>query len=212
LESIFGERRSPFTALQAISVQVSPKRMAPMLGFLFGFNARLGRLHFFLSTIGLAVVMTVLCFAVASSIYRSTPHGMPLSFAQMAWPVIVLAIIFMLGTFSLQCMRIRDMGWDPVCVVPAWFAIMIVDRVIATKFPGWSLGSEQPGTAVGAVINLGLLLALTFWPSADHAASPPAFEAPGRPDAPSRDGSGNLAAGRIARVTNGEFGRRPTWQ
>ena len=29
-----------------------------MLGFLFGFNARLGRLHYFLATIALAVVMT----------------------------------------------------------------------------------------------------------------------------------------------------------
>jgi hypothetical protein len=37
-----------------------------MLGFLFGFNARLGRLHYFLSTIGLAVVMTAVCFAIAS--------------------------------------------------------------------------------------------------------------------------------------------------
>jgi len=183
-----------------------------MLGFLFGFNARLGRLHYFLSTIGLAVVMTILCFAIASSIYHSAPRGMPLSFDRLAWPVIAVAIIFMLGSFSLQCMRIRDIGWDPVCVVPAWFAIMIVDRVIATKFPAWSLGSEHPGTAVGAVINLGLLLALTFWPSADHIAAPPTFEAPTRPDAPSRGGGGNLAAGRIARVTNGEFGRRPTWQ
>jgi hypothetical protein len=62
---------------------------------------------------------------------------------------------------------------------------------------------------VGAVINLGLLLALTFWPSADHIAAPPTFEAPTRPDAPSRGGSaGNLAAGHIARVANGEFGRR----
>ena len=29
-----------------------------MLGFLFGFNARLGRLHFFLATIAVAVLMT----------------------------------------------------------------------------------------------------------------------------------------------------------
>jgi hypothetical protein len=33
-----------------------PEKGAPMLGFLFGFNARLGRLHFFLALIALAVV------------------------------------------------------------------------------------------------------------------------------------------------------------
>jgi hypothetical protein len=37
-----------------------------MLGFLFGFNARLGRMHFFLALIALAVVMTAICFAIAS--------------------------------------------------------------------------------------------------------------------------------------------------
>jgi len=29
-----------------------------MLGFLFGFNARLGRLHFFLATIATAILMS----------------------------------------------------------------------------------------------------------------------------------------------------------
>ena len=32
-----------------------------MLGFIFGLNARLGRLHYFVASIVLAVVMTVLC-------------------------------------------------------------------------------------------------------------------------------------------------------
>jgi uncharacterized membrane protein YhaH (DUF805 family) len=36
-----------------------------MLGFLFGFNARLGRLHFFLATIALAVAMAAICFLIA---------------------------------------------------------------------------------------------------------------------------------------------------
>ena len=79
-----------------------------MLGFIFGFNARLGRLHYFLSTIGLAVIMTVLCFVIASSIHHNTPRGMPPSFDHLAWPVIAVAIIFMPGSFSLQCMRIYE--------------------------------------------------------------------------------------------------------
>ena len=45
-----------------------------MLGFLFGFNARLGRMHFFLALIALAVVMTAICFAIAS--FQSNPRGM----------------------------------------------------------------------------------------------------------------------------------------
>ena len=37
-------------------------------------------------------------------------------------------------TFTLQSMRIRDIGWDPVCVIPAWIAILIVERSSRAKF------------------------------------------------------------------------------
>src|SRR6266704_3626776 len=57
-----------------------------MLGFLFGFNARLGRMHYFLSTIGLAVVMTAVCFAIAGYAIQSTASGMTLSPGLMFWP------------------------------------------------------------------------------------------------------------------------------
>ena len=42
-----------------------------MLGFLFGFNARLGRLQYFLATIGLAVAMVILCIAIVSQIHNN---------------------------------------------------------------------------------------------------------------------------------------------
>jgi len=57
---------------------------------------------------------------------------------------------------------------DPVCVIPSWIAILIVDKLIAGKIPAWSLGPEQHGTIVGALINLALFLALLFWPGGDH--------------------------------------------
>jgi hypothetical protein len=61
------------------------------------------------------------------------------------------------------------------------------------------------------VVNFGLLLALTFWPSAEYMATPPSFEAPSRPETPSRrGGTGTVAAERVARAANGEFGRRST--
>ena len=44
-----------------------------MLGFLFGFNARLGRMHYFLATIALAIVMTAICFVIATSVIQFTP-------------------------------------------------------------------------------------------------------------------------------------------
>jgi len=178
-----------------------------MLGFLFGLNARIGRLHFFLSSIVLAIVMTVLIFGIVMSAYHGSRT--PLSVGEIKWPLIVIFVMFGLITFTLQSMRIRDIGWDPVCVIPGWFAFIIVDKVVATKFPAWSLGAEHHGTMVGALINFGLMLALTFWPSGEFNEQPPTFGAPSqRPDTPPRLGAGALTADRITRVANGGFGRR----
>jgi uncharacterized membrane protein YhaH (DUF805 family) len=173
-----------------------------MLGFLFGFNARLGRMHYFLATIALAIVMTAICFVIAGSIFHSTPRGMLNSASLMTWPVILAGVFFAWMTFTLQSMRVRDIGWDPVCVIPAWIAILIVDHVVAGKIPAWSLGREQDGTIVGALTNLGLLLALMFWPSGDY--ENPGFDAPR--GNPSRNT--DAAVERIARATGAGFGRR----
>ena len=179
-----------------------------MLGFLFGFNARLGRLHYFLATIALAVVMTAICFAIASYVYDNTPKGMLTVASLMTWPTLTAIAFFAWMTFTLQSMRIRDIGWDPVCVIPGWIAIIIIDKLIAGKIPAWSVGSEHNETVVGALVNLGLILALTFWPSGDYQSPTPTFGEP-RGNPPSRrTDTGSVAAARIARASGADFGRR----
>ena len=181
-----------------------------MLGYLFGFNARIGRLSYFLASIGLAIVMTGIIFAIANAAYHGQARAIPRSLDQMQWPLIALAVMFCFATFSLQSMRFRDIGWDPVCVVSGWVALMIVDYLIATKIPAVSLGPELHGTIVGALANLGLWLALMFWPGGRHGTSAPTFGTPSRtPDTPPRPQDGaSMAASRIARVAGGEFGRQ----
>src|ERR1700684_3860439 len=82
------------------------KRDRHMLGFIFGLNARLGRLHYFLATLALAVVMTVLCFLVLLSLMQTVPHGAQLSpaalYETMKWPTIALGLLFCLISFMLQ--------------------------------------------------------------------------------------------------------------
>jgi uncharacterized membrane protein YhaH (DUF805 family) len=181
-----------------------------MLGYLFGFNARIGRLNFFLCSLALGFVIALIVFAITGATFHSMPKGMLLSLDQMKGPLIVVGVIFGLVTFMLQSMRFRDIGWDPVCVIPLWIALAVVDRVIAAKIPAVSLGHDHPGTIVGALVNLGLVLALTFWPSGSHETWTPNFDTPPpAPDAPPRRQDGaSLAASRIARVAGGEFGRR----
>jgi hypothetical protein len=114
-------------------------------------------------------------------------------------------VFFGVATFTLQSMRIRDIGWDPVCVIPAWLALMFVDHVAAGRFPAWAIGQENQGTMVGGAVNLALLLALTFWPSAEsEGVYTNPFEPP--PRAVSKP---SASAQRLARVSQGAA--RPTW-
>jgi uncharacterized membrane protein YhaH (DUF805 family) len=181
------------------------KKERPMLGFLFGFNARIGRLAYFLSSIGLGIFMAMLVVAIVFSVIHGSRglHGSvsEILLSQAKWPLIITGAIYLLISLTLQSMRFRDIGWDPVCVIPAWIALLIIDKLIATKFPNLSVGHH--GTIVGAVVNFGLYMALLFWPgSGDEGSSPPLR----MPEAPPR--RQDAASERIARITNGEFGRR----
>jgi uncharacterized membrane protein YhaH (DUF805 family) len=182
-----------------------------MLGFIFGFNARLGRMHFFLGTLALSVVMTVICFAIAGYAFNTMPRGMHPSAELLltSWPVIAAIVLFAAASFTLQAMRFRDIGWDPVCIIPGWIAATIVDRIVALKMPAVSISHEHAGTAVGALVNLALFLALLFWPGGNYEAPAPTFDAPRKPASPSyRASGGPVSADRLARATRGEFGRR----
>jgi uncharacterized membrane protein YhaH (DUF805 family) len=178
-----------------------------MLGFMFGLNARLGRMQYFLSTIGLAVVMTGICYVLARDSFDATANGVPPSIEMIRGPALIVGIVFLLVTLTLQAMRFRDIGWDPVCVIPGWFAVLLVDMVVAQKLPSLSLGSEHHGTAVGALVNLALFLALLFWPSAHDEDSVPILDQPRRADPARGSGTASVAAERIARAS-GDFGRR----
>jgi hypothetical protein len=180
-----------------------------MLGFLFGFNARLGRLHFILSMIALVVAWVATDFAISRYAIQHTPSGANPS-GHFVWLLIVPAVGFWWIRYTLKSMRIRDMGWDPVCVMPAWIAMALVDSVVAIKVPAWSIGHGHHVTIVGAMIQFALLLALTFWPSGGFEAPTPTFGGSQRtPRGPSqRSNATSLPAVRLARATGAGFGRR----
>ena len=179
-----------------------------MLGFLFGFNVRLGRMQYFLATIALAIVMTGICFAIASYFYPYNPRAALPSAQLIGWPVIVAGLGFAYATFTLQSMRIRDIGWDPVCLIPAWVAILIVDKLVANKFPSLAYWHDAPGTLVGAAVNLLLFLALMFWPGGEYGGADPG-EADGKPDKPPRGAeAASVAAARLARASGADLSRR----
>ena len=65
-----------------------------MLGFLFGLNARMGRLQFFLATIVLAIVMTAICFFIAMFVLRHAAPTMMRPEELLQTPATIFAIVF----------------------------------------------------------------------------------------------------------------------
>ena len=138
-----------------------------MLDLLFGLNARLGRLHYFLACIALGVAMAGICFALVVSDSVHIPRGSHLGWQMLSWPAAAAVGLFVLATVTLQAMRVRDIGWDPVVVMAAWFAIVFVDVIVAVKMPDLALGREHYGTIMGSIVNLVMTGILLFWPGSD---------------------------------------------
>jgi uncharacterized membrane protein YhaH (DUF805 family) len=178
-----------------------------MLNLLFGFNARIPRLQFFLASVVLGLAMGVFVVAYGMHAVRGAPHAQPIDIAT-SWPMLIAIALFLYATFTLQSMRFRDIGWDPVLVIPAWIAILVVDHIVAAKFPGLSISKAHSHTAVGALVNLGLYLALAFWPSGEFS-EPPQSNDSSRLPPPSPDrGAASTARPRAATGAGGGFGRR----
>ena len=177
-----------------------------MLDMLFGFNARLGRLKFFLFSILLGVVNGIIAIPVAYYAYKhGLLHGaLPKSIWSLGWPIIAFVVFWRATTCSLRAFSRHRMG-DPIIVmVSCWIAVVALDPLIASRVPAMAL-EKHDGTVVGGLINLGLIVILLFWPSGDHVGSPPVFDDPAPP--PSRPSNSPVSSERMARAT-AQFGRR----
>jgi uncharacterized membrane protein YhaH (DUF805 family) len=154
--------------------------VAVMFGFFFGFHARLGRLHYFLSCIGFGLVMAAIIFAMVSFAFRNAAADATSSANLIILPVLCLVPFVLWITISLQSMRIRDIGWNPAYVVPAWLMICALDAYVAAEVPEWAIGKGHQ-TLVGGMINFFLTLALMFWPSGSYDDKTPTDDEPRRP-------------------------------
>jgi len=136
-----------------------------MLGFFFGFHARLGRLHFFFACIIFAVIAAFFAVSIAGFVYRSISAvgGRPSALTLV--PVFFLLALVVWGAIALTSMRVRDIGWNPVYVLPVWWLFIAIDTYVAITMPQWSIGHGKPTTMVGAALTLVVNLALIFWPS-----------------------------------------------
>jgi len=129
-----------------------------MLHNILGFGGRLGRLEFFLSCLALGFLVMLLVLALIAGFAphfergaKSLPPGL-----MVAFYVIVMPIYLWFG-LALQAKRLRDMGWNPLYVIPGSIAAFTIMALLSPFVPGLA--------ALSMVLNLLLGLCLLFWPS-----------------------------------------------
>lgn len=138
-----------------------------MLDLLFSFRGRVGRLKYFLTVIGLAVAMAALVVGlVAMTVAGKAAGGHPdlLSILMIVLLVLMMVPVMIWSGLALQAKRIRDIGLDPVIVIPASLFFNICDAMVVQAAPQFAVihGSHQ--TLLGAGFGLAFGLCLLFWP------------------------------------------------
>jgi len=82
---------------------------------------------------------------------------------------VLIPMLFWIS-LSLQARRLRDIGWEPVFVIPAWVVAMAIDLTMAQSGPKlWMLPFAGP-TILGWLIILLTEVCLLFWPGRTYAA------------------------------------------
>ncbi|QPF84299.1 DUF805 domain-containing protein [Bradyrhizobium genosp. L] len=181
-----------------------------MLNYLFGFNARIGRLAFFFGSFVIGCGYVMLVYGVTGNALASGRTDVLLAQAASNTPLVIGFYATLAISFMLQSMRVRDIGWDPVCVMIGWVGLVVLDRVIASRFPEYALTYQHTNTVAGALVNGALMLALLFWPAprSEEAQSSP-YDSGSESSGVWRNSSAPTAStNRIARVASGEFGGR----
>jgi uncharacterized membrane protein YhaH (DUF805 family) len=186
-----------------------------MLSAVFSFRGRINRLQYFLGSLGLGVaeVMLIVVVGLLFVGLRQSMGVLPAAGVCLMLALLALPAAAWIG-FSLQARRFRDIGWEPVFVIPAWIFIMAVDRAFAGGMSTTTFSVEQllNQTILGQLFNLAMVLCLLFWPGRTYTddflePSQPTVRAP-RPaepaPAPVRPAPGSFPASPA--VTG--FGRR----
>ena len=151
-----------------------------MLPVPFTFSGRLERLPYFKGFLALIAASFVPAFLLFSMAPKLRDHN---TSAIIALAIMLAFVGITIGWISLamQARRFRDIGWPPLYVIPAWWALQFADPFVAMNFPGLAIGRQHTHTFAGLLLNLFMMGALFFWPSREDDERPSLGEHPSLP-------------------------------
>jgi uncharacterized membrane protein YhaH (DUF805 family) len=140
-----------------------------MLTGIFSFRGRINRLQYWLGSMGMGffvalVLLTPLVMAGASASHGGGAAGALAGLGLMALLAVPTLVIACWVGLSLQARRIRDIGLDPVIVMPLWILIGVADKLLTPGFPHLTAVQLATPSVAAIVINLIGGAALCFWP------------------------------------------------
>jgi uncharacterized membrane protein YhaH (DUF805 family) len=142
-----------------------------MLASIFSFRGRINRLQYFGGLVGLFVsfvvagVLAFLCLGDLSELQQAPAKVLPvLLIALIVLPVWVWI------SFSLQARRIRDIGLNPLFVIPAYIVFQAILQAMGTSMATGPAGSLA--SVASMMVDLAYSLALLFWPGRQQDAQP----------------------------------------
>jgi len=131
-----------------------------MLHNILGFGGRMGRLEYFMASLALGFFVMLLVFALMMGFMPDLRHGdrehMPPGLMILLLGVVMP--IWLWFALAFQAKRYRDMGWNPLYVIPGSIAVVTILTLLSPFVHGLA--------GFGLLLNFGLTLCLWFWPSA----------------------------------------------
>lgn len=127
-----------------------------MLAAVFSFRGRINRLQYFLGSLTIGAMLALLA-AMLISFTQLAPTARPsLTMALDAVFLVFAAPLAIWSAAWLQARRLRDIGWEPMIVIPIWIGVLLL--------AGFAAQAGVSQTALASLVSLALLACLYGWP------------------------------------------------
>lgn len=129
-----------------------------MFASVFSFRGRVNRLQYALGNIAVGGALALLAGMLISFIELAPTARPSLTMALDAVFLVFAAPLALWSAVSLQARRLRDIGWEPIIVLPIWLGALLLAGFAAQA------GLAVTQAAVASLLSLAMLACLYGWP------------------------------------------------